>query len=73
MNDKHPDDMIFDTKALIKNLSRIQDQEFTTLVEQLGLTDEGEGWLFDYVFNHTELETFGEYLEKYGKTFGEMK
>jgi hypothetical protein len=73
MNTKHPDDLIFDTKTLIQNLSRIQDQELATLTEKLGLTDEGEEWLFDYVFNHTDLQTFEEYLEKYGKTFGEMK
>lgn len=72
MNTKHPDDLIYDTKTFIANLSKTQDWQFQLLVEELGLNETGEKWLFDYVFNHGDDETFEEYLGLYNKTMDEM-
>lgn len=68
----HIDDLIYDTKKFIFNLSRIQDQYFKDLVERLDLTDMGEEWLFDYVFNHSKDETFEEYIVRHNRTMDEM-
>jgi hypothetical protein len=72
---KHPEDEIFRVRQFIKELSNVQDQYFKQLSEELGMNEDGDDWLFDYVFNGPieEPETFEEYLERYGKTFGEMK
>jgi len=71
---KHPEDEIFRVRQFIKELSNVQDQYFKQLSEDLGMTEEGEDWLFDYVFNGPleESDTFEEYLDKYGKTVKEM-
>jgi hypothetical protein len=70
---KHPEDEIYRVKQFIKELSNVQDRYFQELVNTLGLTSEGEEWLFDHIFNGSNQETFEEYLENYGKTFGELK
>lgn len=70
---KHYEDEIYLVKTFIHELSEVQDKYFKELSESLGMTGEGDDWLFDYVFNHNEGETFEEYLDNYGKTFGELK
>lgn len=73
MNTTHPEDEIYKVKQFIKELSNVQELYFNTLCEELNLTKNGEEWLFDFVFNHQDSETFEEYLSNYGKSFGEMK
>jgi hypothetical protein len=70
---KHPEDEIYRVKQFIKELSNIQEHYLENLNKELGLTEEGETWLFDFIFNEDDQITFEEYLERYGKTFGEMK
>ena len=69
---RDPDDMIYDTKRFINELSIVQNLYFDTLVNELDFSAKGEEWLFDYVFNDGEERTFEEYLEAYGKTLEEM-
>ena len=70
---KHSEDKIYKIKAFVKELNVVQDTYFESLCEDLGMTDEGRDWLFDYIFNNSEPETFEEYLIKCDKTFGELK
>jgi hypothetical protein len=70
MNDL--DVLIYDTKRLISDLSRIQNEEFDDLVKTLGLNKLGNEWLFDYVFNYDEPETFEEHLLRYNRRMDEM-
>lgn len=64
----HPDDSIFKVKDFINELSRVQDAYFESLCFELGIdSDERlKDYLFDYVYNETEMVTFGEYLDKLG-------
>jgi len=66
------ENIIAKAKFLIGELTFIQDSYFKGLCQQLGLTSEGEEWLFDYIYN-SDKPSFEEYLEDYGKTFGELK
>jgi hypothetical protein len=71
---KHPEDEIHRVREFISELSKVQDSYFEELCDKLGLIPSGREWLFDYVFNRSDdYETFEEYLEAYGKSFGEMK
>lgn len=68
---KHPDDAIYDTKQFINELQKVQESYFNKLVKELNLTEDGESWLFDYIFNAAEDEkylSFEEYLSFYHKT-----
>lgn len=64
----HPDDSIFKVKDFINELSRVQDAYFESLCFELGLDGEDQlrDHLFDYIYNETEMITFGEYLDKFG-------
>ena len=64
----HPDDSIFKVKDFINELSRVQDAYFESLCFELGLDGEDQlkDHLFDYIYNETEMVTFGEYLDKFG-------
>lgn len=61
------------TKTFITELTFVQDSYFQGLATQLGLTEEGKDWLFDYIYNHDKEDTFEEYLAKYNVTFGQIK
>lgn len=50
------------TRQFIRDLSALQDFRYNTLIQQLDLTEKGEEFLFDYVFNSEE-NTFEEYLK----------
>ncbi len=52
------------TRQFIRDLSALQDFRYNTLIQQLDLTEKGEEFLFDYVFNSDE-NTFEEYLKFY--------
>ena len=62
------EDSIYKNRQFIQELELIQQTYFETLVEELwpveGLDkEEFTDFLFEYLFNHTEEEGFGEYLE----------
>ena len=50
------------TRQFIRDLSALQDFRYNTLIQQLDLTEKGEEFLFDYVFNSDE-NTFEDYLK----------
>ena len=71
-SNRHPDDAIFETKAFLNELSKIQNQYFDTLLQDLNLSEEGEGWLFDFIFNGDEEDNkmlFTEFLEDRNKKY----
>jgi hypothetical protein len=60
-------------KYLVREMSKIQTQYFDILLDNLDLLEDGEDWLFDYIFNHTtEQNSFEEYLEGYGKKLSDI-
>lgn len=71
-SNRHPDDVIFETKAFLNELSKIQNQYFENLLQDLNLSEEGEGWLFDFIFNGDEEDNkmlFTEFLEDRNKKY----
>jgi hypothetical protein len=70
---KHYEDEIYRVKTFIHELSVVQDKYFKELRNSLGMTGEGNAWLWCYIFNNPFGETFDEYLTRHGKTFGELK
>jgi hypothetical protein len=60
-------------KYLVGEMSKIQTQYFDILLDNLDLLEDGEDWLFDYIFNQTtEQNSFEEYLEGYGKKLSDI-
>ena len=71
-SNRHPDDAIFETKTFLNELSKIQNQYFENLLQDLNLSEEGEGWLFDFIFNGDEQDNkmlFTEFLEDRNKKY----
>jgi len=63
-NFKHPEDAIFYTKTFINELQTVQETYFNELVSNLNLTERGDEFLFDYIYNETEdQEDFSTYLQ----------
>jgi hypothetical protein len=60
------EDLIFKNREFIKEIEKVQDLYFETLVLELGLNDKGEEWLFDYIYNGDLGLSFSEYLTDYG-------
>jgi hypothetical protein len=60
------EDLIFKNREFIKEIEKVQDLYFETLVLELGLNDKGEEWLFDYIYNGDLGLSFSEYLADYG-------
>lgn len=69
----HVDDLVYATKVFVNELSKVQNQYFDDLCDQLELTEEGTDWLFDYVFNEPLEETFTEFLEARDLKFKKFK
>lgn len=69
---QNPEDSIQLVKGAIKDLSTVQDECFKELVEVLTLNQEGDEWLFDYVFNCTEDITFEKYISNYGIEYKDL-
>jgi hypothetical protein len=59
------EDLIFKNREFIKEIEKVQDLYFKTLVLELGLNEKGEEWLFDYIFNGDLDLSFSEYLADY--------
>jgi hypothetical protein len=59
--------IINNTRILIQDLEKIQDQYFEKLIKELPtLTESGKDWLIDYIYNDTyDYTGFSKFLEKY--------
>lgn len=55
-------------RKLIQKLEKIQQNEFDSLSEELGLTESESNFLFDFVFNSGD-DSFRGYLVKLGQSF----
>jgi len=66
---RHPEDLIYEVKFFVKELSAVQEMYFTALVERLNLDMAGEDFLFDFIHNHDVEESFDEYLARFGKNY----
>ena len=63
---EHPEDRIFRDREYIQRLQKHIDSVHELLANDLRLTQKGQDWLFDYVFNEDSKDIeFEEYLEKY--------
>ncbi len=58
--------VIENTKFLIGELNRIQALYYDTLIDELGVKEGEEDWIFDYLYNNTNEGSFEEFLQKYG-------
>ena len=66
-------ELLNNIKYLVGEMSKIQTQYFDILLDNLDLLEDGEDWLFDYIFNQTtEQNSFEEYLEGYGKKLSDI-
>lgn len=68
---RHPEDIIFEVKTFVNQLSKVQEEKFQLLCKELGMNEKGKDWLFDYVYNCEEPVCFDEYLAKYGVEYAE--
>lgn len=59
------EDIISKTKGFIRELARVQDLYYESLKEELNITEEGEEFLFDYIYNWDEPTSFAEHLKQY--------
>jgi hypothetical protein len=70
---KHPEDAIYEVKEFVKKLQDVQEDYFQRLSKGLKLTEEGEEYLFDYIYNvnndDQEIDDFSHYLETLGKNY----
>lgn len=61
------EDAIYKAKEFINELSKVQDSYLACLAKELNVTEKGEEWLFDYVFNGGDTyEDFQHYCDTYG-------
>lgn len=70
MNFQTPEEQITLTRNFIRELSKVQENYFNSLIESLSLTEEGEICLFDYIHNSDDFDghmSFEEYMSFYGK------
>jgi len=68
----HPEDAIFKVKTFINELQRVQESYFQELSNSLNLTQNGEDWLFDYIYNASEedkVEDFEHYLSLFKQKY----
>ena len=69
----HPEDAIYEVKNFINKLQEVQEDYFQRLSKELKLTEEGEEYLFDYIYNSNnevdEIDDFAHYLETLGKKY----
>jgi hypothetical protein len=68
LDNRHPDDAIFETATFIKNLSTVQDLYFDKLCTNLELKAEGKDYIFDYIYNTKQDKSFDDYLDALGRT-----
>jgi len=70
----HPEDYIYQVKTFVNELQKVQTEYFQELATSLSLTEEGQDWLHDYIYNSEdgEYDDFSHYLEEYKKTYEEL-
>ena len=70
---KHPEDAIHEVKTFINKLQEVQEDYFQRLSKGLKLTEEGEEYLFDYIYNvnndDQEIDDFAHYVQTLGKNY----
>jgi hypothetical protein len=70
---KHPEDAIYEVKEFVKKLQDVQEDYFQRLSKGLKLTEEGEEYLFDYIYNTNnevdEIDDFAHYVQTLGKSY----
>ena len=49
--------LIEQARNKIANLRRLQDQAYCELLADLGGIDDSAGWIFDYLFNDSDIES----------------
>jgi hypothetical protein len=73
---KHPEDAIYEVKSFFKKLQDVQEDYFQRLSKGLKLTEEGEEYLFDYIYNvnndDQEIDDFAHYLETLNKNYKDL-
>lgn len=73
---KHPEDEIYEVKEFVKKLQDVQEDYFQRLSKGLKLTEEGEEYLFDYIYNTynevDEIDDFAHYLETLGRNYEDL-
>jgi len=71
--EKHPEDAIHEVKTFINKLQDVQEDYFQKLSKGLKLTQEGEEYLFDYIYNvdndDQEIDDFAHYVQTLGKSY----
>jgi len=70
---KHPEDAIYEVKEFFRKLQDVQEDYFQRLSKGLNLTEEGEEYLFDYIYNvnndDQEIDDFAHYVQTLGKSY----
>ena len=73
---KHPEDAIYEVKSFFEKLRDVQDDYFERLSKGLNLTEEGEEYLFDYIYNVSnddqKIDDFAHYLETLNKQYKDL-
>ena len=73
---KHPEDAIYEVKTFINKLQDVQEDYVQRLSKGLKLTQEGEEYLFDYIYNidnkNREIDDFAHYLEILGRNYNDL-
>ena len=70
----HPEDAIYKVKTFVNELQKVQNNYFEELVNTLYLTEEGQDWLHDYIYNsgEGEYDDFNHYLQEYKKSYEDL-
>ncbi len=69
----HPEDAIYKVKTFVKELQNVQEKYIKKLVQDLNLNQDGEEWLFDYIYNSDEeVDDFSHYLELFKKKYEDL-
>lgn len=69
----HQEDAIYKVKTFVKELQNVQETYIKNLVKYLNLNEDGEEWLFDYIYNSDEtVDDFQHYLEPFKRKYEDM-
>jgi hypothetical protein len=73
---KHPEDAIHEVKTFVNKLQEVQEDYFQRLSKGLKLTEDGEEYLFDYIYNVSNndqnIDDFAHYLETLGRNYKDL-
>jgi len=59
--------LIEEAKETVASMQELIDTFYDSVVATLKLKTDGGDWVFDYIFNNSEGETFEEYLARHGR------